>query len=121
MGQGYMLVNKKKREFVKPHGLGNGYKFLEFFESATASALTYLLVKGAEGAGGDPVAGPMCGHWAGDVVLVIGEYDASGLYHVANEKFKDITPQVAKDLRANGVDVGEDFARRSNPVGHWWK
>ena len=39
-----------------------------------------------------------CGRWAGDRVVLIGDYDESGLYHRALRKFKDITEEVVREF-----------------------
>lgn len=79
MGQYHVPVNITKRQFFIPHGVGDGLKLWEqaVSEGGVASALLLLMacaVKGGPRGGGDPKAHPLLGQWAGDQIVVLGDY-----------------------------------------------
>ena len=39
-----------------------------------------------------------CGRWAGDRIVLIGDYDESKLYDIALKEYKDITEEVIKEF-----------------------
>lgn len=80
MGQFHKLYNLDKREFVHAHRLDNGLKLMEQcgFEASTATAL-WLLLANSNGRGlGDAKPHPWVGRWAGDRILVQGDYAQPG-------------------------------------------
>ena len=76
MGQYWKPVNLTKREFIDPHKLGTGLKLLEQSSSSSiASALVILLAAMPQRrGGGDFQNNPFIGRWAGDMVLLAGDY-----------------------------------------------
>jgi len=77
MGQYYKVVNLDKREYLDPHRLGDGLKLLEFgFPGGlTPTALVILLADGNNRGGGDLHSeNPIIGSWAGDRIVVTGDY-----------------------------------------------
>ena len=113
MGQYFIIVNLNKKEFIHPHKFGDGLKLLEFGCSShgTLTALTVLLRKSNESGGGDFLYYEECeyvGSWAGDKIVIICDYDKSGLYEKAQKEFKD----VSENLRAQ-VEVYENIFRNS--------
>jgi hypothetical protein len=78
MGQYFLVVNLDKREFIHPHAFGDGLKMMEFGRSGdgTMLALAVLLSDGFHARGDDPVIGS----WAGDRVVVTGDYAATGRF-----------------------------------------
>ena len=118
MGQYHVLVNYDKKEIVEPYGLGLGAKQREqvgAFNGTIADAMYLLVMTSPSAGGGDlPLTG-VSGRWAGDRVMVVGDYtqdinvpsipNASQLY---GGKYEDITPMVAIALKiAFGRDVRE--------------
>ena len=107
MGQYHVLVNLDKQEVVSPHGLGLGLKQYEHngeFNGTLADAMYILTMTSPGRGGGDyPVTG-VSGRWAGDRVVVLGDYtedadlpnipNASKIYG-QSEFFEDITDLVA--------------------------
>lgn len=81
MGQYHLAVNLDKREFLNPHGLGDGLKLWEQAgngEGGVGSALIALLACSNGRGGGDfqeenDTAG-VIGRWAGDRIAIIGDY-----------------------------------------------
>lgn len=129
MGQYHVLVNTTKKEFLNPHALGDGVKAMEFGCSSdgTMSGLAMLLaVDNGKGGGdftyqdakGDRNGPGLAGHWAGDAIVIAGDYgepdaklgpDKAGkprnLHAAAQEDFKDISHDIAKALKDCGAEV----------------
>lgn len=88
IGQYFKIANLDKREYLDPHAFGDGLKLLEFGCSSmgTLLGLTLLLRSSDEGGGGDfgnrgevpSSAWERIGSWAGDRVVICGDYDAPG-------------------------------------------
>ena len=79
MGQYYMVVNIDKKEYLHPHRFDDGLKLMEFGQSAggTLTGLTILLADGNGRGGGDICSkDPIIGSWAGDRIVIAGEYAA---------------------------------------------
>ena len=105
MGQYYLIVNLDKKQYLHPHRCGDGLKLLEFGCSATGTltALAILLADGNGRGGGDLRSeNPVIGSWAGDRIVITGDYadegkftgdPASNLYAVAGEAYQDISRQ----------------------------
>jgi len=78
MGQYHLTVNLDKKEFLMPHKLGVGLKLLEQVgvEWSTPDALFMLLASSNGQGSGDfqDDANNMVGRWAGDKIVVIGDY-----------------------------------------------
>ena len=83
MGQYYMIVNPVKKQYICPHKFGSGLKLMEFSNDTHGplQALAVLLSNGNGGGGGDlgtdgltPEEEALIGSWAGDPVIVAGDY-----------------------------------------------
>jgi hypothetical protein len=77
MGQYWKPVNLDKREFINPHKLGCGLKLWEQLANhpGTGTALLILQAAMPEGrGGGDLEEDEVIGRWAGDRVVLIGDY-----------------------------------------------
>lgn len=117
MGQYYIAVNVTKRQFIDPHKFGNGLKLMEFSGAGEGlpQALVILLQSGNNGSGGDlrcQDCDPknLVGSWAGDQVIVAGDY--------MEEWFL-----VPEDLK--GKEYGEDgerfgFRENKNKPGEYY-
>jgi len=83
MGQYFKICNLDKKEFLHPHRFGDGLKLLEFGCSShgTLTALTILLRQSEQHGGGDLDSDrPIVGSWAGDRIVVAGDYANSGIW-----------------------------------------
>ena len=60
--------------------------------------LGYLLIKSDEGGGGDLKENPFVGYWAGDEIIIVGDYDGSNLYGEASDTYTDISSSVIAAL-----------------------
>jgi len=92
MGQYYVLVNLTKKEIVCPWCIGGFAKLWEWCVNKQAGILPFLLRKSSEGGGGDiKKEYETAGRWAGDNVVLIGDYDESGLFEEAFENYRNIS------------------------------
>jgi hypothetical protein len=110
MGQYYRIVNIKKKQYISPHTFGDGSKLMEFSMSANGvlAGLAILLADGNGRGGGDLNSdNPIVGSWAGDNIVVAGDYADAGkwikdpdtnLYHIANNEGEDISIKVLDAL-----------------------
>lgn len=133
MGQYYLFVNLDKKQFVHPHALGNGLKLLEFGCSGNGimTALAGLLSSGNGRGGGDIHVDPdtelaavveeVIGSWAGDRIVIAGDYGDGGLYlegvsqedlqRIANEVFTEGNRDAERvNLYAYARDMYEDIS-----------
>lgn len=100
MGQYHVLYNTDKKEYVHAHRIDNGLKLLEQvgFEKSTSTAL-FLLVANSNGrGGGDANDHELIGRWAGDRIVVQGDYAEEGdqayITYEERETYTDISAQV---------------------------
>ena len=110
MGQYYKIVNIKKKQYISPHTFGDGSKLMEFSMSANGvlSGLAILLADGNGRGGGDLHSeNDIVGSWAGDNIVVAGDYADAGkfvkepeqnLYEVASSEGEDISIKVLDAL-----------------------
>ena len=96
MGQ-YYIVNIDKKQYLHPHKFGDGIKLMEF-GCSSLGVLTGLTILLASGLHSD---NPIIGSWAGDRIVIAGDYADEELY-VTEEDCKNI-----KDDDGNPVKPGE--------------
>ena len=118
MGQYYKVVNLDRKEFLNTYTFNDGAKLLEFGCSGegTMTALAVLLSDGNGRGGGDLHSeNKIIGSWAGDRIVVAGDYadeekflkkdqivkhkmlnedNTPNLYSYTTEYFKDISEKV---------------------------
>ena len=117
MGQYYRVASLTKREFIDPHQLGSGLKWIEQVGTfpGTGQALLILLgppeCRGVGDICGEGVA-EVAGRWHGDRVALVGDYaedgdikglkgiKLSGVYEKCSkgDGWTDITPLVARAI-----------------------
>jgi hypothetical protein len=106
MGQYHKLYNIDKQEYVHGHRIDNGLKLMEQcgWDKSTSTGLWLLLANSNGRGGGDALKHPLVGAWAGDRILVQGDYakpdDKSFLTEEETEQFTDISSQVKEMLDA---------------------
>ena len=85
MGQYFVVANTTKKEFLHPHKFGSGLKFLEFTLDGCSvmSGLAHLLGQSSDGVANDDVT--VTGRWIGDHVIIVGDYDTSGVFDEATD------------------------------------
>ena len=110
MGQYYKIVNIKKKQYIKPDTFGDGSKLMEFSMSASGvlAGLAILLADGNGRGGGDLHSeNDIVGSWAGDNIVVAGDYADEGkfvkeadrnLYCLATNEGEDISVKVLDAL-----------------------
>lgn len=112
MGQYFKIVNVKKKQYLNPYMFGDGLKLMEFTCSrfGVLSGLSILLADGNGRGGGDLHSeNPIVGSWAGDNIVIAGDYADDGnflpadkqdvnLYQVASEEGEDISLKVLDAL-----------------------
>ena len=110
MGQYYKIVNIKKKQYITPHTFGDGSKLMEFSMSANGvlAGLAILLADGNGRGGGDLHSeNDIVGSWAGDNIVVAGDYADAGkfvkepdqtLYELAGSEGEDISIKVLNAL-----------------------
>lgn len=89
MGQYYKPTNLDKKQYLYSHAFGDGLKLLEFGCSANGmmTALAILLADGNGRGGGDLHSDhPIIGSWAGDRVVVAGDYADEGKFLPDDQK-----------------------------------
>ena len=75
MGQYWKAVNLDKHEYIERYNLGCGAKLYEQLASpGVGQALVILLAVMPEKRGGDLTPDPIIGRWAGDRVVLAGDY-----------------------------------------------
>jgi hypothetical protein len=105
MGQYHKLINLDKQEVVEPYGLGLGAKQYEQTgcEASLADAIYLLVMTSPNGGGGDWPLTDVSGRWAGDRVVVVGDYtsadalpegDRADTLYLESGTWDDITPKV---------------------------
>lgn len=113
MGQYYLLVNCTKKQFIKPHDFGDGAKLLEFGSSGCGvmTGLAILLASRNGRGGGDlRSTDPVVGSWAGDAIVIAGDYGDEGeftqdpkkcLYSEAYENYENISEMVINAMKSD--------------------
>jgi hypothetical protein len=102
MGQYFIIVNLDKKEYINPHDLGGSLKLWELSANRMPMASLALLLRRSSQSGGGDIQRDYktAGKWAGDKIVVIGDYDKSKLYDIAKKKYKNISTQVRRDYNS---------------------
>lgn len=114
-----------KKEFLHPHKLGAGLKLWEICANKVGGVLVYLLRQSSESGGGDqsdPNA-KWVGHWAGDRVVVVGDYDESKLYQKAQGDFDEpvMNEQINAPYKDISLAVRKEYEKfLGEPLGERW-
>lgn len=109
MGQYHILANLDKREKVEPNSIGLGIKQWEQlgeFNGTLADAMYLLCMTSPARGGGDLPPTKISGRWAGDRVVIVGDYtedkdlpfvpNAKELYRIVDSQYTDIGELVAE-------------------------
>ena len=111
MGQYHILVNVDKREMVEPWDLALGSKQWEHtgdfrypLVGSLADAMYILTMTSPNRGGGDLPQTTISGNWAGDRVMIVGDYTEDSdlpaeflgaqLYETALDSYTNISPMV---------------------------
>ena len=100
MGQYFLVVNTTKKEYLHPHRFGEGLKFMEFTLDGfgVMHGLAHLLAQSSDGVHMDNPE--ITGRWIGDHVVIVGDYDDSGIFDAAYESndYNDISQAVIQHI-----------------------
>jgi hypothetical protein len=100
MGQHWQVVNLDKKECLHPRDFDEGLKFLEFAPGGHVmhALATLLAAPESMGAGGgDAKRTEWTGRWAGDRVVIVGDYTDSGPFAGIYGQFARIVPKINFD------------------------
>lgn len=81
MGQYFILANLDKKEYLSSHMMGSGSKEIEICANYGLANVAMFMM-----AMGDTDGGAVRGRWAGDRVVLVGDYDKSGIYQDIKEE-----------------------------------
>jgi len=104
MGQYHIIVNIDKNEFLDPVKFGDDQKILAFGQSrnGTLLALTALLAESNGRGGGDICSDdPLIGSWAGDRIMISGDY-ADTQPFLTDREIKSYRKKAIKEALAEG-------------------
>lgn len=104
MGQYHKVYNIDKGEMINGHGINNGLKLIEQIghDMSTSTALFLLLANSNGRGGGDVREHALIGKWAGDRIVIQGDYAEEGDrgFIADTTTFKDISNDVLNMLRS---------------------
>jgi hypothetical protein len=80
MGQYHKVYNIDKKAMINAHGINNGLKLVEQIghDHSTSTALFLLLANSNGRGGGDVDDHALIGAWAGDRIVIQGDYAEEG-------------------------------------------
>ena len=112
MGQYYKIVNLDKKQFLHPHRFDDGLKLMEFGQSGSGTllGLTILLADGNNRGGGDCRSDdPLIGSWAGDRIVITGDY-ADPHYFIPEEDKEKLLNKCKEEQQ--GRDLPDETKKR---------
>lgn len=107
MGEYFHIANLDKKEYLYDHKFhdfgyvgGHGVKWGEitFGKFTTLQLLSILVTSYVPSYGGRESNVSFVGRWYGDRIIFPGDYSAARDYEMVCETFKDITPDLIKEL-----------------------
>lgn len=116
MGQYYKVVNTTKKQTLSPHVFGSGAKLMEFTSDGGTimQGLGILLADGNNRGGGDLRSdNKIVGSWAGDSVVITGDYADKGKF--TKDKTKNLYDE-SEGYKDVSLDVIEALMEDS-----WWE
>ena len=106
MGQYHKVYNIDKGEYINGHGINNGLKLIEQVghDMSTSTALFLLLANSNGRGGGDVDDHALIGKWAGDRIVIQGDYAEEGDKGFISDReiegYLDISNDVLNMLRS---------------------
>lgn len=97
MGQYHKLYNLDRKEMVHGHDIDNGLKLLEQVGcvKCTSTALFLLVSNSNDRGSGDAPAHSLIGSWAGDRIVVQGDYAEPSDKGFVSEDDKDLFKNIS--------------------------
>ena len=100
MGQYFIIVNLRKREYIHPHDLKRGAKLLEISKDPIIYGLMSLLqAKNKE------KTALYVGAWANDKILFIGDSEDSSFFKQVVVSFKNISKEAYNEYLNFSINV----------------
>ena len=102
MGQYHTVYNVDKKELISAHAINNGAKLMEQigWEKSTASALFLLIANSNGRGGGDANEHPLIGRWAGDRIVLQGDYAEAGDQAFVNPEDQEAFINISSNVKA---------------------
>lgn len=118
MGQYYKIVNLTKKQYLDTYTFNDGAKLMELgcSREGTLTALAILLADGNGRGGGDLHSNnPIIGSWAGDRIVIAGDYADEEKFLATEEvvKFKMLNEDDTPNLYAFAVEYFEDISEQA--------
>jgi hypothetical protein len=117
MGQYYKIVNLDRQEYLNPWEFGDGQKLMEFgCSGGGAMAGLAILLANSNGRGGGDLRSdnPIIGSWAGDRIVIAGDYAEIGdaceayvkknIYDLCSDNAGDDHPKM-KNISADVINA----------------
>jgi len=98
MGQYYFVVNLTKREYINAWDLGGVAKFSEWLLNRQTGVIIWLLRKSDDYERDYFKDYKYLGRWAGDRIVLIGDYDSSNLVDELYKSYKNISVDLVMEI-----------------------
>jgi len=128
MGQYYRIVNVTKREVIVPSTFNDGLKIMEFGTSGdgTMFAMAMLMNDGYGDGCGEEIESELIGSWAGDKVIVAGDYGTPYKYIPKKDEGRLLLHCLVDQLnRKDANDMSPetiiDYAEKNCTLYEWSK
>lgn len=128
MGQYYRVVNVTKRQVINPSIFNDGVKIMEFGTSGdgTMFAMALLMSDGYGGGCGEEIKSDLVGSWAGDMVVVAGDYGEPYNFVPREDERKLLHDSIIDQARRQDIadksnDIIVDYAEKSANLYEWSK
>lgn len=129
MGQYYLPVNLDKKEYIDPHKFGDTLALYDFDLGASPHGTLFALgILLADGGAAGPGKRAVVGSWAGDRIVIAGDYARRGkflgtragkeglvLFDVAWREYLDISRRVMRAL-VDEEGAAEKYRDADGPV-----
>lgn len=103
MGQYFKIVNKTKKQVLEPHIFDSGFKHGEVLANSSRGSVLQALGLLISTCDRDKTSTSLKGSWAGDEIIMVGDYHESELYNKSDNSrwYTDISEYVLIELFKN--------------------
>lgn len=100
MGQYFKIVNKTKKEVLEPHIFDSGFNHSEVLANSSRGSVLQALGLLISTCDRDKTRNSLKGRWAGDEIIMVGDYHESELYNKSDNSrwYTDISEPTLKEL-----------------------
>jgi len=111
MGQYHKVYNLDKKERINPHAIDNGLKLYEQVGhiGSTSTVLFALLANSNGRGGGDFPQHELIGRWAGDRILIQGDYAEKGDNGYVDPKKLEAFKDISEDLLDLMISINSHY------------